>query len=171
MAAFVRRLRHARRWRILLREALGRWWIARESQNAPAPACASDRLLTIRNRVQTGICPSWRQDAERRHTIGRLDGGPAQQPEAAQELTKDGHPPVFAAGCRAASHNRPPGWRPRAAAGGCSSADEGRASDRLCGRMPSGVTQSAAWMAAPRSSRRLLKRTPTRCRWFACIRT
>jgi len=31
---------------------------------------------------------------------GRLDGGAAQQPEAAQALTKDGHSPVVAAGCR-----------------------------------------------------------------------
>jgi len=62
---------------------------------------------------------------------GRLDGGLAQQPEAAQALVTDGHPPVVAAGCRCFAYTL------------------------------------AAWMAASRSSRRLLKRTPTGCRLFA----
>ena len=44
--------------------------------------------------------PSWRQDVEQWHTIGRLDGGPAQQPEAAQALVTNRHPPVVATGCR-----------------------------------------------------------------------
>jgi hypothetical protein len=37
--------------------------------------------------VKPGIHPSWQQDAEQRHTIDRLDGGPTQQPEAAQANT------------------------------------------------------------------------------------